>query len=242
MMELMATCFECDCFCQHEMSVFQEPPGKPEVYFSKQPNDIRYIRHILLRDENLFVIHMQRDPRSVVTSEHKSQPGIYFCNFRAWQACHLAARKLQGHERFLLVRYEDLTATPDVVQGIIEKRFAFLKRKYAFSSYQDYARPSAESAAAMSGLRAITANRQRNWETHLPRLKDQMQRHPELGEVLVECSYETDDTWTRILEAVEPRDFPCRYPNRPSPWKTLETRVRKYFQSRSYLARRRLQT
>lgn len=242
MMELMATCFECDSYCEHEMSVFEEPAGRPRLFFSKQPNDIRYIRRVFLADNNLFVIHMQRDPRAVIASEHQSQPGIYFCNFLVWHACYRAASRLSGHERFLLVRYEDLTVAPDAVQARIQKRFPFLQKKHAFSRYQDHARPSADASMAMSGLRPVSTSRQRNWESHLPRIKAQLQRHPELGRVLVDCGYESDLSWTRMLHAVEAKDFSCRYPTTPQPWKKMETHIRKFFQSRAYLARHGLRS
>jgi hypothetical protein len=224
------------------MSVFKEPDDKPRIFFSKQPNDIRYVRRIFLRDENLFLIHMQRDPRSVITSEHHSRPGMYFCNFLVWQACYLAALELDGHPRFLLIRYEDLTSDPDKVQRAIKEQFQFLAMRHPFSQYQDHAKPSTDANAAMSGLRPISTNRQRNWEAHLPRVKAQLQSHPELGRILVESGYESDLSWTRILDGVEAQEYPCRYSTTPRPWKKWETRVRKYFQSQAYLSRHGLRS
>jgi hypothetical protein len=165
---------------------------------------------------------------------------MYFCNFRLWMDCHRAARDLEGHERFLTVRYERLTAEPDTVQAQIADRFPFLERRHDFSRYEQYALPSAASRNALGGLRPIGTDRRRSWEQHLPRLKAELQRHPELAQVLIETGYERDREWLRRLDGVEPREFACRYRDHAFHPKQLETRIRKYFQARAYIARHHL--
>src|SRR5262245_13347049 len=76
MMELMKTCFKHDACCEHEESLFHEPSGNPGLYFSKQPTDIRYLHRVFLRDPNLFVVNLLRDPRDVISSRHQSKPGL----------------------------------------------------------------------------------------------------------------------------------------------------------------------
>jgi Sulfotransferase family len=242
MMELMVTCFENDGYCDHEESIFQEPVGNPNLYLSKQPTDIRYLKRVFLLDPHLFVICMLRDPRSVITSIHKATPDLYFCNFRLWRQCYLSARTIEGHERFLSVRYEDLTADPESVQARIALRFPFLVKRHEFSKYESHAHPSVRSQNAMNGLRPITDSRQRIWEKHLPRLKAELERHPELAEALIECGYEEDKVWTEQLEKVQAREFKCRYSDRSLDLKNLETKIRKYWQSRAYIARHHLIT
>ena len=237
MMELMRTCFNNNGCCEHEESLFHEPPGHPELYFSKQPTDIRYLHRVFLRDPNLFVLNMLRDPRDVVSSRHQSKPGLYFCNLRVWLDCYRNAKRLEGHARFWTVRYESLTTNPDAVQQDIVRRFPFLAQTNRFSEYHRHAQPSSDSQNAMSGLRPINANRQRNWENHLPRIKAQLQRYPELPDLLMESGYEQDRAWTQLLSNVLPQEFPCRYPESQFFLKTLETRFRKYLQSSAYLAR-----
>jgi hypothetical protein len=219
MMELLATCFDSDGFCEHEMSIFTPPPGNPQLFFSKKPSDIRYLEKILVRDPNLFAICLQRDPRAVITSIHKSKPGMYFCNYKVWRECQLAAEELIG------------------LQNEILRVFPFLKKRHDFSAYAAVAQPSPESSNALGGVRPITTERQRAWEAHLPRVKEQLQRHPELAEDLIRLGYEPDSSWLARLDQVQAKEFPCRYPERRFDFKRIETRLRKYFQSRAYLAR-----
>lgn len=239
MMELMATCFESDGYCAHEMSIFDEPERAAETYFSKQPSDIKYIETVFRNDPDLFVIFMIRDPRSVVASIHTSHAAGYFCNFRVWQECAEHARRLVGHPRFLQIRYEDLMQDPDSIQARIEERFPFLRKKHPFSGYQQFARPSREALSAMSGLRAISPERITGWHAHLPRIKEQISRYPRFVAALIDYGYETDNAWLAMLDEIEAAEFPCRYPVKEPVLKGLETRVRKWWHSRRYLARRR---
>jgi hypothetical protein len=240
MMVLMATCFASDGHCEHEMSIFSEPEGSPELFFSKQPSDIRYLEQLFHKDEDLYVIFMVRDPRAVIASIHTAAADMYFCNFRVWKECMDPARRLMEHPRFIRVRYEDLTRDPDAVQADIVARFPFLTAQYPFSGYQTVARPSREALNAMSGLRAISTSRITGWYDHLPRIKEQLQHYPEMTAALVENGYEADDAWLEMLTSVEARTFPCRYPDREPVLKRLETRFRKWLQTRRYLARHHL--
>jgi hypothetical protein len=240
MMELMTTCFAQDGFCEHEESIFREPCGNPALYFSKQPTDIRYIKKVFLLDANLYVLYLFRDPRDVITSVHKSKPDHYFCNYRIWKECHDASRQFHNHPRFLAVSYEDLTSQPDQVQRRISDQFRFLEKKHPFADYQKFANPSGASETAMSGLRPISSDHQQRWKEHLPRVKAQWKKYPELADVLVECGYEPDRRWLESLKQVTEKDFPCRYPEKVSNFKRWETNLRKYFQTRSYLARHSL--
>jgi hypothetical protein len=86
----------------------------------------------------------------------------------------------------------------------------------------------------------VATDRHRSWEKHLPRLKAELQKHAALAESLIECGYEEDLTWTRDLEGVEARDFDCRYSDKAFNLKKHETKLRKYLQSRAYIARHRL--
>ena len=237
MMELMKTCFNNDGCCEHEESLFHEPAGNPGLYFSKQPTDIRHIHRVIAQDSNLFVLNLLRDPRDVVSSQHQSKPGLYFCNLRVWIECYRCAKRLEGHPRFWTVRYESLTSDPDAIQQDIVRQFPFLTQTNRFSEYHRHARPSSNSQNAMSGLRPITGDRQRNWEKHLPRIKSQLDRYPDLPDLLIESGYEKDRAWTQLLSNVLPQEFDCRYPERVFFLKALETRLRKYVQARAYLAR-----
>ena len=237
MAELMAVCFQNDGFCEHEMSIFTPPPSDARLYFSKKPTDIRYVKKLLQGDPSLSVICLYRDPRSVVSSIHKSKQGFYFCNYLEWKGCQVAAEDLKDHERFLLVSYEDLTASPEVVQARIIDRFPILEKKHDFTDYDKVAKPSEKSKNALGGVRPIETNRQQGWREHLPRVKAEIEKYPEFAKDLITWGYEKDDGWLEILEGVESKDFPCRSASGGFSFKKLETKIRKHFQIRAYLRR-----
>ncbi len=133
LMELVSTCFESAGFCEHELSIFAPIETVDGVYLSKQPNDIKQLRHIFPADPQLHVIYMSRDPRAVITSKHRENPGQYFCNYRVWRECETAAESYRDTPRFLRLRYEDLVTDPDQVQRQIGERFDFLRQLHLFS-------------------------------------------------------------------------------------------------------------
>jgi hypothetical protein len=238
LMELVSTCFENGGFCEHELSIFEPVPDSGDIYFTKQPNDIKQLRHIFHRDEQLYVIYMGRDPRAVITSKHRENPEQYFCNYRVWSECDRAAARYRGHHRFLELRYEDLVGRPDDVQARIALQFPFLRQRYRFSEYHRYASPSAAAQRAMNGLREVNLDSLQKWRGHLPRVAEQYRRHPELAADLVRLGYETDEAWLEDLRDVEPIVFPCRYPERRPYLKEWEKALRVYLKSRRYLKRR----
>lgn len=240
LMELICTCFASDGYCAHESSIFA-PPTVPDagLYFSKQPNDIKQLRHIFFRDDRLFVIYLGRDPRAVITSKHRENPAQYFCNYRVWRECDQAARRYEHHPRFLRLRYEDLVTDPDAVQASIASRFPFLEQQYLFSEYHLHATPSADANRAMNGLREVTPGSLGKWRQHLPRVSEQLHRHPELAEDLIRLGYEKDRQWLDALRGITAEVFPCRYPERRPVLKDWERNLRVWAKSRRYLRKRR---
>lgn len=241
LMELISTCFENDGHCEHEQSIFDSVRHSGDLYVSKQPNDIKHLRHIFFRDDGLHIIYMVRDPRSVITSEHPGASGQYFCNYRVWRDCEQAARNYEGHTRFLRLSYEDLVVDPDGAQAGIQTKFGFLTRRYSFSDFHQFARPSNASERAMGGVRSVDQASLSRWQQHLPRLADQLKRYPRLGDDLIRLGYEPDGQWLQLLEGVEAIEYPCRYPERRQILKEWEKSLRVYLKSRRYL-RRRAQT
>jgi hypothetical protein len=237
--ELLCACFEHDASCDHEMSIFEPVELEGELYFSKQPNDIKQLAHIFTRDEELFVIYMCRDPRAVITSRHRGQPSQFFCNYRVWLECDAAAQHYLGHERFLALRYEDLVSDPDTVQQSIQAHFPFLQQRHLFSQYQCHARPSAEARLAMHELRPISGESVDKWRQHLPRIAEQFQRHPRMSDDLIRLHYEADESWLQQLQGVESQAYSCRYPEKRPRLKEWEKALRVYLKSRKYLRRRR---
>ncbi len=237
LMELVTTCFASSGFCEHESSIFNPPDiSEGELYITKQPNDIKQIHHIFPRDENLHIIYMGRDPRAVITSKHRENPDQYFCNYRVWKECDQAATRYSQEPRFLSLRYEDLVADADQVQDVIAGCFPFLRRRHHFSEYSNHANPSEQSERAMHGARGVDQQSLEKWRAHLPRIAEQLARHPGLAEDVLRLGYEPDSNWLALLEGVEAKRYPCRYPERRPVLKEWEKAVRVYLKSRRYLA------
>ena len=222
------------------MSIFKDPEGSPDLFFSKQPSDIKRIERLLELDANLFVIYMVRDPRSVITSIHSSKPDIYFCNFRVWKACNDAARRLLGHPQFICIHYEHLVQNGNSIQQQIMDKFPFIEKMHGFSDYENFANPSMKSLMAMGGLRELSAERIHGWKNHLPRIKSELTKHPEMVNVLIEYGYEKDDAWTSILDQVIPKKYKCRYPDTEPLLKTFGSKIRDWRKSRQYIIRHKL--
>lgn len=235
LMELMSTCFANSGFCEHELSIFAPVPDGEGPYFTKQPNDIKQLRHIFYRDPQLHIIYMGRDPRAVITSKHRENPEQYFCNYRVWSECDHAAQRYTGHARFLSLRYEDLVIAADTVQHSIAGHFEFLKPLHPFSQYHLHATPSAASQRAMNGLRAINPKSLEKWQQHLPRIAEQLQREPKLADDLIRLGYEEDNSWQAMLHDTTPEVFPCRYPEQRPRLKEWEKGLRVWLKSRRYL-------
>ena len=237
LMELISTCFYSDGFCEHEKSIFQplEQHLEPELYFTKQPNDIKQLHHIFNKDDNLFVIYSGRDPRAVISSKHRESPDQYFCNYRVWSESDRAAQHYEGHPRFMSLRYEDLVLNANQVQRSMVEQFPFLQTRHLFSEFSEFARPSSASRRAMNGLREVNADSLEKWRDHLPRVAQQYRQHPALAEDLCRLGYEPDKRWAQILDDVQPQVYPCRYPDKKPLWKDWEKSLRVYFKSRQYL-------
>jgi len=237
LMELVSTCFASGGYCAHEKNIFEPLEVTGDIYFTKQPNDIKQLRHIFYRDPQLYIIYMGRDPRAVITSKHRESPGQYFCNYRVWRECDSAARRYTGHPRFLQLRYEDLVTDPDAVQAGISAHYPFLLQLHLFSDYHLFAVPSAASQQAMSGLRAVTRASLQKWRQHLPRIAEQYRRHPILADDLVRLGYEPDRRWLDELQGIESVVYPCRYRERRAYLKEWEKALRIYLKSQRYLKR-----
>ncbi|HUF62353.1 MAG TPA: sulfotransferase [Verrucomicrobiales bacterium] len=238
LLEMLGSCFANAGRCEHELDLFQNPQWSDGVFVSKQPSDIRSLRRVFLADPALFVIYVVRDPRAVVASVHASRPDRYFVDYAEWKYCQDAAERLRGHARFLELRFEDLVRDPDTVQARIEDCFPWLERLHAFSEYHRHAAASEASRVAMHGMRPVDSGRVESWRQHLPRICAQARRYPSMVEDLIRAGYESDGGWVKELDGVKPLLSPRRHRS----WfglRQLETRLRKWRKTRTYLRRLR---
>jgi hypothetical protein len=86
------------------------------AFCSKFPPDVLLARALLALEPDLYFLYLLRDPRDVIVSRHRRAPDRYWVNLRAWRMYDRAARALDGHPRFVTLRYETLVTAPDVAE------------------------------------------------------------------------------------------------------------------------------
>ena len=238
-MELMWGSFVFSGRADHEASLLDPLPAGETLYLSKKPPDTTRIGRAFRADDETFLVAMLRDPRAVVTSRHPSRPDVYFRGFRHWRDCARAIRNLEPHPRCLVVRFEDLVTEPDAVQAAIERRFAFLERRARFSDYPAGVETGERAGRSLGGVRPLDASRIAGWKGHLPRIRAQLDAHPDMARCLVEFSYEPDTAWTALLEGIGPHEQTYKE-DAPHPLKRWETALRYRLRTRAWLRNRGL--
>lgn len=220
--EVMKTCFEIDCYCDHEadMSVSNTSFGQCNTILTKRPSSTKNLDKILNWDPNLYVICLIRDPRDMICSFHGRIKDTYYCDLHFWTDFVKSYEKVHGKDRVLLIRYEDFTENPDLVQNIILKALPFLKKKYNFSDFHLYSKPNDDSILALKELRPIESKGIGNWRNHLPRIKQQMHEYSSLDDSLIKFGYERDMEWTHLLDSVAPERFETYTQNKRRKWRS----------------------
>ncbi|BBM85074.1 sulfotransferase family protein [Candidatus Uabimicrobium amorphum] len=225
MHQLMSTCYESSGFCNFEKGIFKRVDASHSIYFSKKPDDLHIIEYVLKKKNNVHVICMLRDPRCVVSSIHYSNPEEYYCDFWMWEKCYDVMQKIRQHPKVLIIRYEDLLHTPDSIQRKIQSFCEELVQKYSFVDFDKYATPSLESLKAMRGLRSLDTSNIQSWMKHLPRVKQQLKRYPQMQQMLELSGYEKDSSWQKHLDHVETSNIGS-YKKKRGILKDLEWRIR----------------
>ena len=237
LMELMWRSFVFSGRADHEASLLDPPPEGETLYLTKKPPDTTRIERAFVRDGDTFLIATLRDPRAVVSSRHSSRPDVYFRGFRHWRGCARAIRRLQAHPRCLVVRFEDLLTGPDAVQSAIEDGFGFLERRACFSDFPEGVETGERAARSLGGIRRLDASRIGRWKEHLPRIRAQLDAHPDMASSLIESGYERDNAWIAQLKGVHPhkQQYKERAPHLLKRW---EAAVRYRLRTRAYLRER----
>jgi hypothetical protein len=207
--EAMKVCFEIECYCDHEAPISKSNTsfGNCKTILTKHPSSTKNLDKVLSWDKNLFIICIIRDPRDMVSSYHGKINDKYYCELNFWFEFFLNLKKLDKHERFLLIKYEELTKNPDKIQSLILKRFSFLKEKYNFSNYHHHSKPNDDSLKALNQLRPIQSKGIGNWKNNLSRIKQQIQKYNGLEDTLIQFGYEQNNDWLNILEEINSEEF-----------------------------------
>lgn len=236
--ECMCACFEIDAFEEHE-SPLDKHRHNVRVYLTKNPRDLHIVGPRQRLDRHFHVIAMVRDPRDIIASVHRRRPGRYWAPLRFWKERIGIVRRLAQHKRFILIRYEDLVRSPDLVQDELTRRMPFLRKKALFSEFHQIASPATKSLRALGPLRAIEPNSIGNWRNHLPRIKGQIARHGSISQDLIDFGYERDEEWLSILQDVDADLARSRFPEQ-APFPHWEHFRRKYAEAGRILALRLL--
>ena len=235
MMELLWYSYRFSGRCEHEATLFKPIPSGQMLYLTKKPPDTIRIGRAFLADPNLHVVSMIRDPRAVASSMHPDKPGIYFSGFRRWLEYVKVIEAFSGHPRWITIRYEDLLVQPDTVQARVEDAFPFLARQRSFSDYPDGADVPPTASLSLGGARPMDPGRIAGWRLHLPRVKDQLARYPEVAEKIIALGYEPSDEWQACLQGVEPKRQAYRKDDHPGFFRSMETAFRFWVKSQRYL-------
>lgn len=206
--EMARTCFRCDGADEHETSVLNKVPREARIYITKLPGELDLLNLLMPVDVSLHGVYIERDPRAVITSVHAGAVGRYATDYTTWQTSHRLAAGLASNPRFLKLRYEDLVNDPDEIQAGLMRKFPWLEKIEDFSNYHQTARSSEHSLVAMNGLRPVSSDRVASWRRNLERVKEELVRHPEMPDELIECGYERDAGWTAILQDLPLREHP----------------------------------
>ena len=225
MTELMVNCFDIDKYEGHEISIFKKQKKDYDIYCTKNPRDILVASPLLSIDSKLWMIHMERDPRDVIVSRHKNKPAVYWTNLRLWKMRRKAIQKASKHQRFIVVRYEDLVKEPDGVQQELINKMPFLVKKSKFSDFYKMASPSDMSINALQGLRPVNTKSIGKWRDNKPRVAAQLRIHGDISRDLIELGYEKDNSWIDELKDVEPDNNESYWPEKNSLLRTIRKKA-----------------
>lgn len=102
-------------------------PNDVTRWCEKSPGNVRYFGEILdYFDEDVYLIHIVRDGRDVMLSEHPSDPNTYWVSPERWVSDVKDGLKYKDHPQVLTVKYEDLILN---YQQTINKICDFINEK-----------------------------------------------------------------------------------------------------------------
>lgn len=116
-----------------------------------------------IKEDSFGVVYMMRDPRDVLVSKHWLKPNKYWVPPKRWPMTAEIAYGYKDHERFELVKYEELLTNPNAIQSNIAARFG-LKVATSFDEcYKNFNKEDDVNLNNMNGARPLDPSRIGNW-------------------------------------------------------------------------------
>jgi hypothetical protein len=167
---------------------------------TKRPKDVFLIKELREFYEShsarVRFLLLNRDPRSVLTSVHFSQPSRYFVSVDQWRHIFRHWKWASQASDVLSIRYEDLILDPDRVESQITAMTNWAVSQ-PFRQFHNSV-PGKFDGRALNGLRELDPSNLDRWrhKAHRDRIRSLLSQMPELPDVLIELGYEADHSWT----------------------------------------------
>lgn len=167
---------------------------------TKRPSDIFCIPDLIdfyaTRSTQVKFVLFLRDPRGVLTSQHKDRPGEYYVSVERWRAIFDYWQWARTLEQVLTLTYEDLIAAPQQVETQLTN-FIGWEPQRPFETFHQHV-PKGFDTDALNGVRKLDVGNAARWRE--PRYRDRIvslltEALPELPECLIDLGYEADTRW-----------------------------------------------
>ena len=209
----LSYCCNVDLTSSKEDQIFRyEPfPKNSGVLLTKNPQDIRVVGPSMWADPSLYVVCMVRDPRDCTVSTHGSSKDKYWTSMKVWKDNKKTFDHLTKLKNFISVKYEDMVSNPDDVQNMLCEKIPFLKKRHLFSNYHNAAENSKYYEKSLGKVRPISSDSIGKWKNHLPRVKEQITKYPEITKFLIQMGYEKNESWIEELDSIKLTSFENGY-------------------------------
>lgn len=181
---------------------------------TKRPLDFLEIENIKNRStKKVDFIFCIRDPRSLITSYHKSVPEDYFQGYKNMYFIPSGGKPSLTYpgikptydvynrvkDEVFTLRYEDLIRDPDATQRELGECLG-LEFKDQFKNFGTKEENIPENLQrALNGIRPIDESRTTAWMNHPERIKEEFNQNPDFFDVLIDLGYEKDNSWFKNI-------------------------------------------
>ncbi|MGA2214943.1 MAG: sulfotransferase [Bryobacteraceae bacterium] len=147
------------------LSYYAETQGKPRCG-EKTPQHAFFLKTLCEWFPNAVILHMIRDPRSVVASLQRAvwSPGSVVINARTWLKHSRAVRLFRGRPGYLEVRYEALVTDP---VNELRRICDLMGEEYSPLMLQPETVFTENTKASRRSLAAVTSERLDVWRSEL---------------------------------------------------------------------------